>query len=417
VVGKSSEVVEFASAQTNGTLPADLLKLRNDEQWPFYDEDEIHAAAEVLRSGRVNQWTGPDVFDFEAICAERFGGGRAIAVANGSVALELALRALGIGPGDEVIVSPRSFVASASCARLVGATPVFADVDPDSGNMTAEAVARALSERTRAIIPVHLAGWPADVPAIVELVQGRNIKVIEDCAQAHGAEIVGASVGSFGDAAAFSFCQDKIISTGGEGGLLTINDEDAWAWAWSFKDHGKDFEKSTSGATEPGMFRWVHDRVGTNWRLTGPQAAIGRVQLDKLDGWVATRARNAGIWAEALGGVPGLRVPLPEGNSVRHAFYKLYFYIGGFDEEEASALRSEILRRSSAAGLRVFSGSCSEIYRERAFADLSVADCPVSRSLGARSLMVEVHPTLRPDLLKLRAERLAEIAADVLGTD
>jgi dTDP-4-amino-4,6-dideoxygalactose transaminase len=249
----------------------------------------------------------------------------------------------------------------------------------------------------------------------MDVVRGRDVKIIEDCAQAHGTEIDGASVGSFGDAAAFSFCQDKIISTAGEGGLLTIKDESAWAWAWSFKDHGKDFVKSTAPAGEPGMFRWVHDRVGTNWRLTGPQAAVGLVQLGKLDAWLATRARNASIWAEALEQVPGIRVPLPSGNSVRHAFYKLYFYVDRGSDEEAAVLRTEILRRCGSAGLRVFSGSCSEIYVEHAFEDLPRADCPVSRSLGARSLMVEVHPTLRPDLLKLRADRLAGIARDVLG--
>ena len=412
---KSSEMAALAPAPPARAGLAGLLDARGDEQWPFYDDDEIAAVAAVLRSGRVNQWTGPDVFAFEEACAERFGGGRAIALANGSVALELALRAFGIGPGDEVIVSPRSFVASASCARLVGATPVFADVDADSGNITAASVARVLTDRTRAIIPVHLAGWPADVPGIMDLVRGRDVKVIEDCAQAHGAEIDGASVGSFGDAAAFSFCQDKIISTGGEGGLLTIKDETAWKWAWPFKDHGKDIAKSTAPAGEPGMFRWLHDRIGTNWRLTGPQAAIGRIQLGKLEGWNAARSRNAAIWAEALGKVAGLRVPLPAGNSLRHAFYKLYFTIDGRTDAEAGQLRSDILRQATSEGLRVFSGSCSEIYLEEAFADLARADCPVSRSLGARSLMVEVHPTLRPDLLKLRAERLADLAAAVLG--
>ena len=411
----SSETAALAETSRLGDGAASNLDLRPDEHWPSYDDDEIAAVAAVLRSGRVNQWTGPDVSAFEEACSRRFGGGRAIALANGSVALELALRAFGIGPGDEVIVSPRSFVASASCARLVGATPVFADVDPDSGNITAESVARVLTDRTRAIIPVHLAGWPADILGIMHLVRGREVKVIEDCAQAHGAEIDGASVGSFGDAAAFSFCQDKIISTGGEGGLLTIKDEAAGKWAWSFKDHGKDLDKSNGPANGPGMFRWLHDRVGTNWRLTGPQAAIGRVQLEKLDGWSAARTRNAAIWAEALGQVKGLRVPLPHGNSLRHAFYKLYFCVDGGSDEEAARLRSEILERSAAEGLRVFSGSCSEIYLEQAFADLPPSDCPVSRSLGARSLMVEVHPTLRTDLLKLRAGRLAEIAAAVLG--
>lgn len=406
---------EQPPASPGGSFSTDpaLLPLQPDERWPFYADDEIEAATSVLRSGKVNQWTGPEVFAFERACVDRFGGGRGIALANGSVALELALRAFGIGSGDEVIVSPRSFVASASCVRLVGATPIFADVDPDSGNITAESVSRALTDRTRAVIPVHLAGWPADIPGIMEAVRGRNVKVIEDCAQAHGAEIDGESVGSFGDAAAFSFCQDKIISTGGEGGLLTIEDEPAWEWAWSFKDHGKDFAKSTSPG-DPWKFRWVHDRVGTNWRLTGPQAAIGLVQLEKLGGWSAARARNAAIWAEALSGVPGLRVPLPEGNALRHAFYKLYLHLEAGTDAEAAQSRSGILKASAEAGLRVFSGSCSEIYLEDTFADLPRPDCPVSASLGARSLMVEVHPTLRPDLLQLRAQRLAEIVNQVL---
>jgi dTDP-4-amino-4,6-dideoxygalactose transaminase len=413
-LSKSSEVVKLAPAEADAAATSSLLELRADEQWPFYDEDEIDAVSAVLRSGRVNQWTGRDVFAFEEECAARFGGGRAIALANGSVALELALRAFGIGPGDEVIVSPRSFVASASCVRLVGATPVFADVDPDSGNIAPGSIRSALTDRTRAVIPVHLAGWPTDMPAIMDAVRGRNIKVVEDCAQAHGAEIDGVSVGSFGDAAAFSFCQDKIISTGGEGGLLTIRDDAAWSWAWSFKDHGKNFETASAPAGHPGLFRWLHDRVGTNWRLTGPQAAIGRIQLTKLDAWRAARTRNAAIWTEALRRIPGVRVPLPAGNSHRHAFYKLYFYVDRESDPEAATLRSEILSRCAAAGLRVFTGSCSEIYREQAFADLPAADCPVSRSLGTRSLMVEVHPTLHPDLLKLRADRLAEIAGDVL---
>ena len=415
-MGKSSEVAKLVPPQSDViTGTSDSLELQIDERWPFYADDEISAVTALLRSGRVNQWTGPDVFAFEKECAERFGGGRAIALANGSVALELALRAFGIGPGDEVIVSPRSFVASASCVRLVGATPVFADVDPDSGNVTAQSIASVLSERTRAIIPVHLAGWPADMPAIMDVVRGSVVKVIEDCAQAHGAEFAHRSVGSFGDAAAFSFCQDKIISTGGEGGLLTIRDPQAWDWAWSFKDHGKDYAKSTTPRAEANLFRWVHERVGTNWRLTGPQAAIGRVQLRKLESWRETRKRNAHIWAEALSQVSGLRVPLPANPSLRHAFYKLYFYVEGGSDEDAAMLRSEFLGRSTAANLRVFSGSCSEIYLEEAFSDLPRPECPVSHSLGARSLMVEVHPTLRTDLLKRRADALAQIARDVLG--
>jgi dTDP-4-amino-4,6-dideoxygalactose transaminase len=393
---------------------AEALSARPDEQWPFYADDEIEAVARVLRSGRVNQWTGPEVFAFEDAFSTRFGLGKGIAVANGSVALELALRALGIGPGDEVIVSPRSFVASAFCALLVGATPVFADVDVDSGNITPDTVQRVVTRRTRAIIPVHLAGWPADVSGIASLLDGRGISIIEDCAQAHGAEIDGRSVGNFGDAAAFSFCQDKIISTGGEGGFTSFRDEKCRERAWSFKDHGKNLRK-LGVLGPPGEFRWLHDQVGTNWRLTGPQAAIGLLQLQKLDDWLNTRTRNASIWLDALSSAPGLRAPIPTGNLVRHAFYKLYFYIDAGTDESASRKRSEILARSASAGLRVFSGSCSEMYLENAFECLPRPDCPIARSLGARSLMVEVHPTLRPELLQLRAEQLRQICGEVLG--
>jgi len=388
----------------------DMLTPDRDEHWPFYAEDEINAATGVLRSGRVNQWTGEDVRAFERACTERFGGGHGIALANGSLALELPLRAFGIGAGDEVIVTPRTFVASASCVRLVGATPVFADIDPGTGNITPESIAAVASERTKAVIPVHLAGWPCDMPAIMAQAAERGWKVIEDCAQAHGAEIDGVTVGSFGDAAAFSFCQDKIISTGGEGGFTSFKNEAAWRWAWSFKDHGKNWDKVSNPPAEPG-FRWLHDQVGTNWRLTGMQAAIGMKQLAKLDDWREARARNAAIWARALEPIPGVRVPRP-GNRFRHAWYKAYFHL---DVPDAAIKRDAILARAAEAGLRLFSGSCSEVYREGAFADLPVPDLPVARAMQGNSLMVEVHPTLKPDRVEARGSALAAIIREVLA--
>lgn len=390
----------------------DVEDLRSlpEEAWPFYADDEIEAVTDVLRSGRVNQWTGPTVAQFQDACTQRFEGGHGIALMNGSVALELPLLVFGIGPGDEVIVTPRTFVASASCVRLVGATPVFADVDPISGNLTAETIREVMTSRTKAIIPVHLAGWPCDMPAIMELAQTGGLRVIEDCAQAHGAEIDGRSVGSFGDAAAFSFCQDKIISTAGEGGFTSFRNEEEWKRAWSFKDHGKSWEKVKTPHTGTG-FRWLHDSVGTNWRLTSPQAAIGLQQLAKLDDWRDTRTSNARIWAEALRNVPGIEVPWPDAR-FRHALYKLYARLTIDDPQPK---RDQILRRADAAGLRVFSGSCSEAYLEGAFADLPQPDLPNTRDLGKRSLMVEVHPTLRPELVRKRAAALAGIVQDVLG--
>ena len=388
--------------------PAEDLRQAPDEHWPFYADDEIEAVARVLRSGRVNQWTGGEVFAFQDALARTFGGKHCIALANGSLALELPLRAFGIGPGDEVVVAPRTFVASATCVMLLGAIPVFADIDPDSGNITAQSIEAVLTERTKAIIPVHLGGWPCDMPAIMALAERRGLLVIEDCAQSHGAEIDGRPAGSFGQAAALSFCQDKIISTGGEGGATLFQDEAAWDWAWSYKDHGKNRAKAMA---PPGPeFRWVHDSVGTNWRLTGPQAAIGLKQLAKLNEWHAARTRNAGIWAEALAGVPGVRVQLP-GPRFRHAYYRFNFYL----EPGAEEARQEILARAREAGLRLATGSCSEVYREAAFRDLPEPDLPNARAMTRSSLALETHPTLRPERLRLRAEKLAELIGAVVG--
>ncbi|MEO7826854.1 MAG: DegT/DnrJ/EryC1/StrS family aminotransferase [Allosphingosinicella sp.] len=390
------------------TAPAEDLRQGPDEHWPYYAEDEIEAVAAVLRSGRVNQWTGGEVFAFQDSLARTFGGRHCIALANGSLALELPLRAFGIGPGDEVVVAPRTFVASATCVMLVGATPVFADIDPDSGNITAQSIEAVLTDRTKAVIPVHLGGWPCDMPAIMELAERRGLIVIEDCAQSHGAEIDGRPAGSFGHATALSFCQDKIISTGGEGGATLFKDEAAWDQAWSFKDHGKNRARAMA---PPGPeFRWVHDSVGTNWRLTGPQAAIGLKQLETLEEWHSARTRNAAIWADALVGAPGLRVPLP-GPRFRHAYYRLSLYL----QPGAEDAREEILRRAREAGLRLSVGSCSEVYREHAFEGLPRPDLPNARAMTRSSLAVEVHPTLGPDRLQLRAEKLAELIRSVLG--
>jgi len=386
------------------------LALRPDEHWPCYADDEIAAVVGVLRSGKVNQWTGSEVGAFEAALARRFGGGQGVALANGSLALELALRAFGVGPDDEVVVTPRTFMASASCVRLLGATPVFAEVDRDSGNITAETIAAVLTPRTKAVIPVHLAGWPCDMSPIMALAEQHGLIVIEDCAQSHGAEIEGRPAGSFGHAAAFSFCQDKIISTGGEGGFVSFKDEARYEWAWSYKDHGKNLRKVKTPPVAPG-FRWLHDSIGTNWRLTGPQAAIGIAQLQKLDAWVQARAHHEALWREALAAVPNLRIPEPRAG-LKHALYKFYCYVEGADAERK---RDEILRLGTEAGLRVFSGSCSEVYLEEAFSDMARPHLPIARELGATSLMVEVHPTLRPGLVERRAAALARVAASVLG--
>jgi dTDP-4-amino-4,6-dideoxygalactose transaminase len=362
-------------------------------QWPQFAPDEIEAASAVLASGKVNYWTGEEGRNFEREYASYVGTQHAIAVANGTLALELALHALGIGVGDEVIVPSRTFIASASCAVMCGAVPVVADIDPISGNLTAETIAPLVKCRTKAIIAVHLAGWPCNMDPIMELARTHGIKVIEDCAQAHGATYKGRPVGSIGDLGAFSFCQDKILSTGGEGGLITTDDERFWNLAWSFKDHGKSFDAVYNRVHPPG-FRWLHESFGTNWRLTEMQSAIGRVLLRKLPERVQLRRRNAAILDQEFSQIPGLRVVIPP-RDFGHSYYKYYAYA------RPGLLRSgwnrdRLMAAINAEGVPCSSGICSEIYLEKAF---QPAMRPVRRlanaaKLSETSLTFLVHPTL-----------------------
>lgn len=380
--------------------------------WPTFDDEQIAAAVSVLRSGKVNYWTGEEGRAFEAEFAETVDCRHGIALANGTVALELALRCLDIGAGDEVVVTPRTFLASASCAVVCGARPVFADVDPVSQNITAASIEAVLSPRTKAVIAVHLAGWPCDMDPILELCRSRGLKLIEDCAQAHGATYRGRPVGSFGDAAAFSFCQDKIMTTAGEGGMLVTNDRALWSRAWAYKDHGKSFEAVYERVHPPG-FRWLHESFGTNWRMTEIQAAIGRVQLRRLPGWLDRRRRNAAILTERLQAIPALRVTRPP-NHAGHAYYKYYAFVRperlaeGWD-------RDRILTAIAAEGVACFSGSCSEIYREKAFDGTGLTPAerlPVARALGETALMFLVHPTLSEADIARTARVVEDVCAE-----
>ncbi len=362
--------------------------------WPVFEPDETAAVLEVLQSGKVNYWTGTESREFEREYAEYLDVKHAIALHNGTAALELALYAFGIGAGDEVITTPRTFIASASAAVMRGAVPIMADVDPVSQNITAQTIAKVITPRSRAIIAVHLAGYPCDMDAIMELAAKHNLIVIEDCAQAHGAFYKGKPVGSIGHAGAFSFCQDKIMSTGGEGGLLALNDPEVWAKAWAYKDHGKSFDAVYNRQHAPG-FRWLHESFGTNWRMLEVQAAIGRIQLRKLPNWIEQRRANAAILTEAFSSMPALRVTrVPD--DIFHSYYKYYVFVKQ-KQLKAGWTRDRIMNEITALGVPCFSGSCSEIYLEKAFANAGLAPIerlPVAKVLGETSLMFLVHPTL-----------------------
>jgi dTDP-4-amino-4,6-dideoxygalactose transaminase len=379
--------------------------------WPSFTKEEADAVSNVVLSNRVNYWTGEETRRFEEEFAAAMGAAHAIALANGTLALDVALRALDIGAGDEVVVAPRTFIASASCVVTAGARPVFADVDRDSGNITAGTIRAVLTPATRAIVCVHIGGWPCDMPGIMALAEERGLRVIEDCAQATGATCNGQSVGTFGHVGAWSFCQDKIITTGGEGGMVTTNDAALWSRMWSYKDHGKSWDAVYNRQHPPG-YRWLHESFGTNWRMLEMQAAIGRIQLRRLTDWLAARAHNAARIADACRPHAAVRVPdVPD--SLRHAWYRFYAYVNP-GRLKSGWSRDRIVSEIVARGVPCYSGTCSEVYLEKAFDGTGfrpIERLPVARELGETSLMFLVHPSLTP----AEIETTCDVAGQVLG--
>jgi len=399
--------------------------------WPSFTSEEADAVARVVLSNKVNYWTGTECREFENEFAAWCGVPHAVALSNGTLALDVALKALGIGPGDEVVVTPRTFIASVSCVVNAGATPVFADVDAHTGNITSQTIAAKLTPRTKAVICVHLAGWPCDMDPIMTLAVKHGLKVIEDCAQAHGARYKGRSVGSIGHVGAWSFCQDKIMTTGGEGGMVTTHNEALWRAMWSFKDHGKSYEAVYERQHPPG-FRWLHESFGTNWRMLEVQAVIGRIQLRRMPDWTARRQVHATMLIEALkpyaaeGGplrLPRLGCSVAAGSNVCntccgvggtqpcpqgcvHALYKLYAYVQPHNLASGWS-RDRILDAINAQGVPCFQGSCSEVYLEKAFDNTGWRPqqrLTVAKQLGETSIMLPVHPTLtQADIAKTTA--------------
>ena len=373
--------------------------------WPAFTTEESLAVSNVLLSNRVNYWTGQECRIFEKEFADWTGVDHAIALANGTVAIEIALEACEIGDGDEVIVTPRTFLASASAIVRCGATPVFADIDPDSGNISAATIQSALSPKTRAILCVHLGGWPCEMTDIMALANAHDIVVIEDCAQAHGARYQGKSVGSIGHIGTWSFCQDKIMSLGGEGGMVTTNNARLWKKMWSLKDHGKNWDK-VNERHDGGGFRWLHDSFGSNHRMMEMQAVIGRIQLKRMPEWTRARRRNAEKLletAEKYSGSTGV-VTIPNGHARRGnvsepAWYKFYLLLNQQNLGTGWS-RELVIAEFRKLGIPCYEGSCSEVYRERAFDTvkwLPGHSLPNAEDVGKRTLMFLVHPTLTED--------------------
>jgi len=363
--------------------------------WPSFTEEEADAVKQVLLSNKVNYWTGHECREFEKEFSKFSDSRYAVAVANGTVALDLAFKALGIGVGDEVIVTSRTFIASVSSIVNVGAIPIFADVDRDSQNITPDSITAVLTDKTKAIVAVHLGGWPCEMDSIMTLAKQQDLYVIEDCAQAHGAMYRGMSVGSIGHIGCWSFCQDKIMSTGGEGGMVTTNNEELWSRMWSYKDHGKSWE-AIYEREHPSGFRWLHESFGTNWRLTEMQAAIGRIQLNRMNDWQEKRQANSYYLDVVCNEFDTLRVPIVP-NYIEHARYKYYVFVRP-EKIRDGWNRDRIIYEISRQGVPCFQGSCSEVYLEKAFDNTELRPkkrLEIAKELGETSLMFLVHPTLK----------------------
>ena len=383
------------------------------EPWPSFTQQEADAVSQVLLSNKVNYWTGQECREFEKEFAQFAQTQYAVALTNGTVALDVALKALNIGAGDDVIVTSRTFLASASSIVTAGANPIFADVELDSQNISARTIEAVLTPNTKAIICVHLAGWMCDMDPIMQLAKEKGLYVIEDCAQAHGAMYKGKSAGSIGHIGAWSFCQDKIMTTGGEGGMVTTNDEELWKKMWSYKDHGKNFDSIYNKQHPPG-FRWLHDSFGTNWRMMEMQAVIGRIQLKMMPEWTAKRMANMEKIYAAFADSPYFSVHRPSDDYV-HAAYKCYVQVNT-DRLPEGWSRDRIMAEMNALGVPCFSGSCSEVYLEHAFD--GTAWRPAQRlqnaqKLGETSLMFLVHPTLTENNIQTTESAIQQIISRI----
>ncbi|MDR1775660.1 MAG: DegT/DnrJ/EryC1/StrS family aminotransferase [Actinomycetes bacterium] len=405
--------------------------------WPHIPDDGIAAVERVLRSGKISYWTGTQARDFEKEFAAYTGAAHAVAVANGTLTLEIALRSLGIGPGDEVIVPSRTFIATAGSVVALGAVPVICDIDPDTNCLTALTVARVTTPRTRAVIVVHLGGYPAPMPELLDFTRQLDIAVIEDCAQAHGALSAGRAVGTWGDAGCYSFSQEKILPLG-EGGMITYGRADEtdattrdrarahFEAAWSYRDHGRSWQKAhdASVAAASPTFRYLNDSFGTNARMGEMEGALGRVLLRHLPAWHAARAANAQVLVDALAGEQDLcrLLVLPQHERERgseHAYYRLYGLLNiarlrddWSRDRIVNELNARVSERHPQATPAAQYGSAAFIGREAAWVANGLAanqDLPGAQVADGGSIAFYIDPAHSTDDMQAIADTLVEI--------
>jgi dTDP-4-amino-4,6-dideoxygalactose transaminase len=346
----------------HGGAPAVKDKL---PPWPSFDEAAIRSVEETLRSGKVNYWTGRKGMEFEKRFAAWQGSRYAVSVATGTAALHVSLSALGIGPGDEVIVPSYTFIASSFSVVQAGAIPRFADVNLEDHCISVESAGKLVTERTRAIMPVHLYGNVCDMDRISAFARRHKLFVIEDNAEAFGGKFRGKKTGSLGDMAGCSFCQNKTFTTGGEGGMVTTDNEDlAWA-ARSFRDHGYDVKDRLNLLEMEQKLSYIHNMVGWNYRLTEMQSAIGLAELERMDTWnMPRRRRNAHIILEALRDEPLIKTRPVDTPERENGWYVMAFSL---DIENMRCDITEFVKAAGAEGAPCWKVFWPQCHTERAF--------------------------------------------------
>ena len=391
----------------------------------MYTLKQINNVSKILKKNKTNYWTGLEGKNFEREFSNYHNTKYSVAVSNGSIALEIALKALNLKKTDTVLVTPRSFIISASCVLNLGLKPIFADVD-DNGNLSIEGIKEAYNKNVKAIILVHLNGLSCDLDPILKFVKKNKIYLIEDCSQAHGAVYKNKKVGSFGDISTWSFCQDKIISTGGEGGMISTNNKNLWLKIWSLKDHGKNYQSVFDKKHKTG-FRWLHDDLGSNYRMTEMQAVIGREQLKSLDRQIKKRNIIANLYLNGLKNfyqndiikkpdfkceTCPLKQTVKKCNKCKHAFYRLNLFVN-----QKKINQTKLIEKINKNKIECNMGSCPEIYREKIFKKLKLYPkkrLQNAKLLGETSIMFPINPNKEIKKIKQEIKVIGKIFKNLI---
>ncbi len=380
--------------------------MKIDNQWPIVSNQEIKLVNNVLKSNKLNYWTGENCKKFEEEFSKLIKTKYSISLANGSVGLDIAIKSLNLKKNSEVIVTPRSYISSVTSVINQGLTPVFADIDLNSQNIEYETIIKKITKNTKAILVVHLGGMPANMTKIISFAKKNKIKIIEDCSQAHGAKINNKYVGTFGDISIWSFCNDKILNTLGEGGIIATKSFMIYKKLWALKDCGKNFSKFKK-FKKKNKFKWVHDFEGTNLRMTEVQAAIGRYQLKKLTTWVNMRNYISKKIISICKNFKSIRTQIVPSKFL-NSYYRCYIFLD-YKHIKKGWTREKILQYLNTNGIYCDVGSCPEIYKEKFLSKqkhINLKSLKNANLIGKSSIAFKVFPNIYKTTLNNKLSKL-----------